>query len=162
MIRPASRNCSNGESLSMLTTLTSYLRSLYNSSTISSWSRCDHRIAAGSGAGARVQVRGLDHVPEGAPPVWRAGKGERFTSRALRVEEVRAIHGCGTIGEDDAIEDEGDVHGRAVLPVVGELHGDRGESGAEDPLVYGGVITPVIGVEVGEDKSSRRWQFCLG
>jgi len=112
----------------------------------------DDRIAAGSGAGARVQARGLDHVvPERAPPVWRAGKGERFAGRALGAEEVRAVHGCGTIGEDDAIEDEGDVHGGAVLPVVGELHGDRGEGGAEDPLIHGGVITPVICVEVGED-----------
>ena len=79
----------------------------------------------------------------------------------LRAEKVQAVHGCGTISEDDAIEDVGDVHGRAVLPVVGELHGDRREGGAEDPLVHGGVITPVICVEVGEDKSSWRWQFCL-
>ena len=100
----------------------------------------DDRIAAGSGAGARVQACGLDHVvPERAPPVWRAGKGERFTSRALGAEEYRAIHGCGTISEDDAIEDEGDVHGGAVLPVIGELHGDRGEGSAVHPLVHGGV-----------------------
>ena len=92
----------------------------------------------------------------------RAGKGERFTGRALGAEEVRSVHGGGTIGEDDAIEDEEDVHGRAVLRVVGNFYGDRREGGAEDPLVHGGVTTPVIGVEVGEDKSSRRWQFCLG
>ena len=79
------------------------------------------------------------------------GRVKGFTGRALRAEEVRAIHGCGTIGEDDALEDEGDVHRGAVLPVVGELHGDKGEGGAEDPLVHGGVITPVICVEVGED-----------
>ena len=112
----------------------------------------DHWIVAGSGTGARVQARGLDHVvPERAPPVWRAGKGERFTGRALGAAEVRAVRGCGTIGEDDAIKDEGDVHRGAVLPVVEELHGDRWEGGAEYPLVHGGVITPVICVEVGED-----------
>ena len=91
----------------------------------------------------------------------RAGKGERFTGHALCAEKVCTIHGCGTIGEDDMIEDVGDVHGSAVLPVVGELHGDRMEGGAEDPLVHGGIIMPVICVEVGEDKSLQRWQFCL-
>ena len=122
----------------------------------------DHRIAAGSGAGARVQARGLDHVvPVRAPPVWRAGQGEGFAGGALRAEKVRAVHGRGAVREDDAIEDEGDVHRGAVLPVVGELHGDRGEGGAEDPLVHGGVIAPVVCVEVGEDNPSRRWQFRL-
>ena len=89
--------------------------------------------------------------PERAPPVRRAGKGERFIGRALGAEEVRAVHGCGTTGEDDTIEDEGDVHRGAVLPVVGELHGDKGEGRAEHPLVHGGVITPVICIRVGED-----------
>lgn len=97
----------------------------------------DHWIATSPRARARIQARGLDHVvPVRAPPVWRAGKGKCFAGRALRAKEVCAVHGSGTVREDDPIENEGNTHCGAVLPVIGEFHGDRREGGAENPLVH--------------------------
>ena len=122
----------------------------------------DHRITTSPRARARVQACGLDHVvPVRAPPVWRAGKGKRFAGRALRAKEVCAVHGGGAVREDDAIENEGNTHCGAVLPVVGEFHGDRREGGAKNPRVHRRVIAPMIRIEMGEKLPPRGWQLRL-
>lgn len=99
-----------------------------------------------------------DVVTDGHPPVYAAGKSEWFGGCTLRSEVVVSQHRSGSVSEDDAFEDKGAGHARAVDPVVGEFKGESGEGGAHDPLVHGRVVSPVVGGEVGEHESARGWE----
>jgi hypothetical protein len=72
----------------------------------------------------------------------------------LETREIPGTHGGRPVGKYHAVKDEGTAHFSSVSPVVFELHGDRGKGGTNYPFVHMGIVSPVVGIQMVEQKST--------
>lgn len=59
-----------------------------------------------------------------------------------------AIHGSGSVRDNDPVENKGLADLRPFDPIMLVFHQDRGKARAEDQLVHFSIIAPVVRVEV--------------